>query len=171
MTFELRLTSRMHRDMLQDLHRPHGFARERVGFLFVGAARLDRRTLLLARAYEPVADEHYIDDQRYGALINKKAFSMAFERAHRTRSGMFHVHAHGGKGPPRFSKLDTVESDKFCPTFFGTCQPLLHGAIVLSGTHAAVRLWTAPDAAPVTRIDVRLTGGPLSGLGDLHAVA
>ena len=66
----LRITRVLLADIQRDLERPHDFASERVGFVFcrfgsTGAAGL----VVLAHEYMPVADDHYIDDARFGALI------------------------------------------------------------------------------------------------------
>src|SRR5690349_7393329 len=88
----------------EDLSRPHQFAFERVGFIACRFARLRPAGLVIVAAdYLPVADEHYLDAPGYGALMGPAAIRSALQHALDHPVGMFHVHAHGGRGRPRFS--------------------------------------------------------------------
>ena len=59
--------------------------------------------------------------------------------------GMFHVHMHGHKGPPGFSRTDLTEQVHFVPDFFKVRKDMPHGAIVLSHDRATGRVWLNPD--------------------------
>lgn len=149
MIFEMRIPSVMQRLIKVDFARRHTFAGERVGFLLVGAAWRGREKIaLFARRYLPVDDADYADAPGYGALIGKGAFRKAFQEARRTRSGLFHVHEHGGKGIPRFSDVDLRESGKFAPTFFNAVPQMPHGVIVFSADRATGLAWTDRNLAP-----------------------
>jgi hypothetical protein len=101
-----------------DLRRPHPFAHERVGFISAKAGALPADGLtIMAVDYHPVADDHYLDDPRVGAMMGSAAISKALEIAYRTNSSMFHVHLHEHAGTPQFSPTDTSENAKFVPDF------------------------------------------------------
>jgi hypothetical protein len=59
----MKIIFKITRDMLEqiktDLARPHPFAFERVGFIYVRRGTLAEGQLLLAASYHPVRDEHY----------------------------------------------------------------------------------------------------------------
>ena len=54
MNVHLKIDGRLLDDVRKDLHRPHAFAHERVGFFTAGAAGLGDRLLLTIRNYMPV---------------------------------------------------------------------------------------------------------------------
>lgn len=83
-----------------DLHRPHAFAYERVGFFTAGAADLGDRLLLVVRDYMSVADEDYEIDRKVGAKIGSAAMLKAVQTADRPPATLLHVHTHGGHGKP-----------------------------------------------------------------------
>lgn len=149
MTFALRIPSVIQRLIKVDLARRHAFAAERVGFLFVGAAWRGREKIaLFTRRYVPVDDEDYVDAPGYGAMIGKGAFRKAFQEARRTRSGLFHVHEHGGRDVPSFSGIDLRESGKFALTFFNAVPQMPHGVILFSADRATGLAWIDRNLAP-----------------------
>lgn len=136
-----------------DLRRRHAFAAERVGFLFAGVAASEAGVVLLCREYMPVADEHYIDDPRVGAMMGETAIRKALQHAMQSRSAALHVHEHGHRGRPGFSGIDIRENAKFVPDFFKVAPFAPHGALVLSHDSAAGQFWEKRGsvAAPISR--------------------
>ena len=119
MKMTLRITRILLDDIRRDLERPHEFASERVGWVFCRFGSTNSAGLLvLAHEYMPVADDHYIDDGRFGALIGAAAFRRARERTLDDALGIFHVHMHAHAGPASPSAVDLTESRKFVPDLF-----------------------------------------------------
>lgn len=131
-----------------DLHRPHAFAFERVGFLTAGAAWTGDGLMLVCRAYHPVADGDYERSRSVGAQIGSEAMRKAIEAAYQNRSCLIHIHTHGGFGQPAFSGTDLQSASQFVPGFFSALPRMPHGVVVLSNDSAQGMLWTAPKAAP-----------------------
>lgn len=124
-----------------DLRRLHPFAHERVGFLSAGLAAAHDELLILARDYEPVRDDEYLNDPRVGAMMGEQAIRRARQRAMDNRAAIFHLHTHGGDGVPGFSGVDNRENAKFVPNFVSVAPQCVHGAIVLSDTAAFGQVW------------------------------
>ncbi len=141
-----RATSDFLKGVRRDLERPHAFAAERVGFISVRAANAGENLLLLAHGYHPVDDSDYVNDQSVGAMMGQEAIRKALNIALLQSVGMLHVHAHGHRGVPEFSKIDLSEQDHFVPDFFKVCKAMPHGALVLSHDKAAGRVWLSPAA-------------------------
>jgi hypothetical protein len=160
---------RARRDLLaavrEDLHRPHPFAAERVGFLICRAGRLaDGGIVVLATSYDPVADDDYLDDPSVGAMMGPAAIRAAMQRAYNggvEDLGLFHVHMHGHYGRTKFSGIDDRESRKFVPDFFNVAPGMPHGAIVLSLDQAVGLCWPAPGAVPIPIDRFASVGAPL----------
>ena len=127
-----------------DLSRPHPFADERVGFIAVRATAGAGHLVLLAENYYPIADHEYIRDPSVGALIGQEALRKALETALLQPVGMFHVHQHLFPGSLWFSHTDLREQQRFVPDFFKVRDAMPHGALVLSHTAAAGRVWLSP---------------------------
>jgi hypothetical protein len=153
----------------KDLHRPHAFAAERVGFLICRAGRLDGAGLvLLAVGYDAVADEHYLEDPSVGAMMGPAAIRAAMQRAYNGGAedlGIFHVHMHGHLGRTGFSEVDDRESRKFVPDFFNVAPEMPHGAVVLSLDQAVGLCWPSPGAAPAPINRFASVGAPLKMWG------
>lgn len=155
-----------------DLHRQHPFALERVGFLTAGATRTaDGDILLLCRSYHPVADEHYEASATVGAQIGSEAMRQAIEVAHPGRSSLLHIHTHGGRGVPTFSKTDLVSGAQFVPGFFNALPRTPHGLLILSNTSARGLVWTAKNATPQHVDGFTLVGRSVLKFGDRYEQA
>lgn len=103
---EIRMTEELFQSIHHDLDRQHGFALERVGFVF---GRLSPSGRAYLDCYRPVSDEQYIDSDKFGALIDDRAILKAMqETRHRRgqRACCFHVHRHEHLGVPSFSRSD-----------------------------------------------------------------
>jgi hypothetical protein len=141
-----RATADFLKGVRQDLERPHAFAAERVGFISVRAANAGEDLLLLAHGYHPVDDSDYVNDQSVGAMMGQEAIRKALNIALLQPVGMIHVHMHGHRGVPGFSKIDLSEQGYFVPDFFKVRNAMPHGAMVLSQDRAAGRIWLNPTA-------------------------
>ncbi len=136
-----------------DLHRPHPFAHERVGFLIAAAASDGQGgIMLLVRGYQAVEDEDYERHPKVGAQIGSNAMRKAAQASYRPPSSLLHVHTHGGHGRPGFSRIDLDSAVTFVPGFFETAPRMPHGLLVLSDDSVHGLLWTAGDrpAMPIT---------------------
>lgn len=150
---------------LVDLSRPHDFAYERVGFLTCRFALTVRQHLLvLADAFHPVADEDYIEDERYGALIGGAAFRKALQLAYSKKVGLFHVHLHDHLGDPLPSSIDLRETARFVPDFFNVRNDVPHGAIIFSRDSISGRIWSPLTLKPLRIHQFNIVGAPMRWL-------
>ena len=136
-----KITSDLLASIRHDLHRPHQFAYERVGFISAGLTATDNDLLILAREYRPLKDNEYLRDSSVGAMMGPEAIRRALQWAMKFGEAIFHVHTHGGYGLPNFSEIDFTENAKFVPDFFKVAPQSVHGAIVLSHDAARGQLW------------------------------
>jgi hypothetical protein len=141
MKVRFKITSVLLRTIRIDLRRPHPFARERIGFISAGLSAVGDGLLTLAREYRPVRDDDYLRDPSVGAMMGPEAIRNALQWAMQDGVALFHVHTHGGRGIPGFSRIDLQESAKFVPDFFKVAPQCVHGAIVLSDTAAHGQVW------------------------------
>lgn len=149
-----RATDQFMDSVRRDLQRPHRFAHERVGFITVKAAETSDTLLLLAEGYHPVEDDDYIKDNTVGAMMGQEAIRKALNLALLKRVGVFHVHMHFLPGRLWFSGIDLREQLKFVPDFFKVQSKLPHGALVLSPSSAAGRVWLSPtNIVPITEFN------------------
>ena len=155
-----------------DLHRPHAFAFERVGFLTAGASWTRRGDLvLLCRDYQPVADEDYERSSTVGARIGSNAMRKALQAAYRHKSAILHIHSHGGRGRPEFSSVDLDSARDFVPGFFNALPQMPHGIVVLSNDSARCLLWTGAKSLPRYVEGFQQVGTPLIKFGGAHEPA
>jgi len=152
MTVIFRARGDLLRMVRDDLHRPHAFAAERVGFLLCRAGQFtDGGLAILAADYDPVRDMDYLDDPRVGAMMGSAAIRRALEHAYNSGKqniGIFHIHMHNHSGRPGFSHIDLAENKKFVPDFFNAAPAMPHGAIVLSRDEAVGQCWRHRHANP-----------------------
>jgi hypothetical protein len=151
----LRLSESLVGMVRDDLHRPHPFALERVGFLCCRQSGVPSGRLLLAYKYVPVCDDHYIRDDSVGARFDAAAIRMGMQLALAENAAVFHLHLHSHVGLPRFSRVDTREMSALMPCFVNVCPIRLHGALVLSEDRACARVWGVElpsEGTAVTRI-------------------
>lgn len=166
MKARLKLPTRMLAEMRADLHRPHAFAHERVGFVTAGACLMDDGNLMLfARTYRPVDDEDYVPDPTVGVQIGSSAIRKALQSAYRPPAAVLHIHSHGGRGLPEFSGIDRQSAREFVPSFFNAVPRMPHGIIVLSSDSAAGLLWYGQDRAEEYVIEFIGVGAPYIKFG------
>lgn len=161
MNFHLKLARRLFREIHIDLERPHRFAFERVGFARAAFADGGDEILILPSEYRAIADEDYVDNPAAGASIGREAIRKAQEWADGWHGGVFHVHAHCGRGVPRFSRIDIVGNQRLVPSFFNVAPGRPHGAIVLSENAATAAIWSAKGASPRLVSKVSIVGSPI----------
>lgn len=162
----IKITNSMLAQMRRDLHRPHAFAYERVGFLTAGVATAgDGQLLLLARAYQAVADDDYVPDRTVGVAIGSDAMRKAAQFAYQPRSALLHVHSHGGVGRPEFSGVDLRSGAEFVPGFFHSVPRMPHGMLVLSNDSASGMLWLSPEGGGTYVAEFIGVGAPYQKFG------
>jgi hypothetical protein len=172
MKIHIKITEALMAQVRSDLHRRHAFAFERVGFLTAGATRSrDGDILLLCRSYHPVADEDYEASATVGAQIGSDAMRKAIEVAYPSKSALLHIHTHGGRGVPAFSRTDLVSGAQFVPGFFNALPRTPHGLIVLSNTSAKGLVWMAKNAKPQYVDGFTQVGRPVQKFGDRYEQA
>lgn len=171
MTVHLKIDGPLLDAVRRDLHRPHAFAYERVGFLTAGAADLGDRLLLTVRDYLPVADNDYELDRKVGAKIGSAAMRKAVQTAYRPAAALLHIHSHGGRGKPGFSRIDLDSAPGFVPGFFETTPRMPHGLLVLSNDAAYGLLWLASDRPPVPIDQFQRIDAPLQREWSPHVLA
>ncbi len=155
MNIVFRASDRFLEDVRSDLVRPHPFAHERVGFVAARAAAGQENLVIIATEYFPVRDNDYINDQTMGAVLGQEALRRALEVALLKPFGMFHVHMHMLPGRLWFSTVDLREQQRFVPDFPKVQPKLPHGALVLSPTAMAGRVWISPSGfQPITEFNV-----------------
>lgn len=160
MKIRFKITGDLLSRIREDLHRPHAFAHERVGFISAGLSAVGRDVLILARDYKPVLDEDYLDDRSVGAMMGHDAIRKALQWSMQEGHAMFHVHTHGGSGTPGFSSVDIRENAKFVPDFFKVAPQCVHGALVLSNSAARGQIWLDRRRTP-SPIDQFFEVGPV----------
>ena len=132
-----------------DLARPHAYAYERVGFVTAGAIWTSGGdVVLVARSYRSVDDTDYVEADEVGAAINMNAMRKGMQHSYANKGALFHIHTHGGRGVPRFSRVDRRSGPTFVPSFFNLVPRMPHGLIVLSDDSADGLLWTDRHKKP-----------------------
>lgn len=144
----VKITTKLLAEVRADLARPHPFAHERVGFLRTAAAWAPEGLMILCRDYLPVEDGDYERTTRYGAQIGSEAMRKAAQAAYVDKTGLLHIHTHGGVGRPEFSRPDMGSAPKFVPGFFNSVARLPHGIVVLSDDSARGLIWIGKKDSP-----------------------
>jgi hypothetical protein len=133
MSIHFKLTRPLLERVRDDLDRPHGFAGERMGFLFTrGGAGVNVSRIVIATDYVPVVDQDYVDDPRVGARIGSAAIRSVMQRILDTKAGAFHVHLHSHKGRPSLSRVDQNELPRLLRSFRNVAPNEVHGALIFS---------------------------------------
>lgn len=166
MKIQFKITSQLLLEVRQDLAREHRFAAERVGFIGCRVASMGGGLLVLAERYDPVEDDDYLDDPHVGAMMGPDAIRKALQFAYNDQISMFHVHLHGHRGRPWFSRLDLSENAKFVPDFWNVRPELPHGALVLSLDSAAGLCWMPGSPRPARITEFTVVGAPMELMRD-----
>lgn len=155
----IKIPRTLHTAMQEDLKRPHAFAHERIGFASGRKATIVPGTeVVILSGYEPVADDHYIEDRWVGARISGDAIRAAMQHALSDALSLFHVHAHG-LGGTWFSPTDMKGYEGLLPSFANVAPKQRHGALVLT-PGASVGLVLAGNR--LVRAGVSAVGFPMS---------
>ena len=158
----LRIPNALYEQIRLDLERPHVFAAERVGFLFVRTGLMEPdNVLLLGHDYQALADERYIDDPDAGARIDSTAIREALQGVLNGQGGAFHVHLHDHSGKPRYSRMDTTEQPKLIASFQAVSSTLPHGTLVLSRNNAIASVWLPGTSQPISVKKISTVGAPM----------
>ena len=145
-----------------DLDRPHEFAAERIGVLVTTLDLEDpAEPLVLGLGYEPVDDGHYVPDRAVGARIGTPAIRAAMQRSLDTGLGLFHVHAHLGRGVPGMSPTDARDIPPLVRSFRAVQPQQAHGALILSDDEMAAWVWLPGRPEPVAADLAVSVGRPL----------
>jgi len=105
----LRIPRSLYDSMYRDLHRPHPFAMERVGFFSTNTLKIGSEfTLIIVTAYHSVPDDQYINDPHVGAKISSSTIREAMQRILSTGHGCLHVHLHGFDPSPSYTDLNSL---------------------------------------------------------------
>jgi hypothetical protein len=172
MKARIKIPNAMLDEIRDDLHRPHAFAYERVGFMTAGVTQAaPGQLLLLARAYRRVADEDYVPDPTVGAKIGSDAMRKAVQFAYQPRSALLHIHSHGGHGRPNFSGVDLTSGAEFVPGFFHSVPRMPHGMLVMSNNSATGMLWFGPEETGTYVAEFVGVGTPYRKFGMRHELA
>jgi hypothetical protein len=145
---------------LSDVHRPHPFAFERVGFLWGRVAPLDSGKLVMINDYTPVSDTEYINDATVGARIGAAPIRMALQRALKTGEAVFHFHVHSHRGLPTLSRTDASEMAPLIASFNAVTPTAIHGALIASTDSAGAWVWPAHTRQPYQVDSVSVVGFP-----------
>lgn len=162
MNVRIRLPRTLYDRVRVDLHRPHRFAAERVGFLF---ARLGNPStaepIVLFTDYVPLADDRYIDDPKAGARIDSQAIRGAMQGVLDRKEGVFHVHMHLFTGRPGFSRMDREELPRLLPGFQAVGPGLPHGLFLMNVDECLGEVWLPGSKHPVEAARVSVVGYPI----------
>lgn len=159
-----RITKEMLDRVKIDLARPHPFAFERVGFIYVRQGSIPNGCLILSTGYQPVRDTHYVKSDsrdKVGAIINRYAITEAMQRGLNTGEGIFHVHIHDFGFYCAFSEVDLQSLNELIPSFYSINQNVLHGALLLGAKNIIGKYWT-PDRVPHNLEKICVVGYPCS---------
>lgn len=161
----LRIPQELYEEVRADLRRPHPFADERVGFVFVRANTCgDGAKILFALDYQSIPDEFYVDKPDVGACIGSSAIRAVMECSLASHCGVFHVHEHRWPGCPRYSLTDREGWDHLIPCFHRVVSDLPHGAVVFSPDAAAGIFWSPNVRAFKPLAHISVVGFPMRKL-------
>jgi hypothetical protein len=144
-----------------DLRRAHPFAAERVGFVLCRVATGTEGWTILAYDHLSIADDSYIDDPRFGAVISSAGFLPPLQAAYEHPICICHAHLHDHPGRTRFSGPDEVESARFMLDFLKVRPDLPHCAVVIGEDHLWGKYWIDPKIRGRVISEFHVVGAPL----------
>ena len=162
MQHKLKIPKPLFDEAIADLHRPHNFAAERVGFFSTRKSQGKDLLLIHCVAYHPVAEEYYIRDNSVGVRIGPEAITEAMARCAVDQVGQLHVHSHGGIGIPGRSGTDESESPPLARSLWNADHSQASGWGILSGDGGWASVLTPGDRERVVEPAVSLIGYPLT---------
>lgn len=145
-----------------DLQRSHAFAEERVGFLLT---RNCGTFGAIGFEYVAVDDRHYINDPTSGARIGNDAIRSILQTSLSQKCGVFHVHAHLGRGIPRLSPTDRNEIPRLVQSFLSLTPEATHGILLLNESSASGWVWVPRSKGHVELGHLSVVGEHVAFLG------
>ena len=103
-------------------------------------------------------DDQYVDDPRVGARISEQAIDDAYARASADDVGVFHIHAHWGKGLPRLSSTDEDELPHLVRPMTAIGKDQAHGIFLLSDDACKAWVWRSGERDPVVAELITVVG-------------
>lgn len=165
MKIELKLSGKLHDQIVRDLLRPHQFAAERMGFVMARRGSLSEGgVLILLSSYHSIPDSHYLRDRNVGARIGPEAMKDAMQAVYHARShheGIFHVHLHPHNGETAMSRTDARELPLLIPGFQSVGPLAPHGILIFSRNHGSAWVWLPGDSEPHVFSVISVIGAPL----------
>jgi hypothetical protein len=123
--------------MRADFARPNPFGGERVGFMATRSAMAVDTLVLTVHDYRAVNLEDYLQAADVGVRIGSSAIRAAMEWGMSERHGIWHVHAHSGRGrPPTPSGTDQADIPKLVEALTRSSPAETHGLMILNGDRA-----------------------------------
>jgi len=149
-------------EALADLHRPHPFAAERVGFFSTKCSSAENTTLVHIVAYHSVPDEQYLRDPSVGVRIGPAAITDAMARTAVHKVGQVHVHSHGGVGVPSPSGVDSAELPPLSRSLHNVDHGQASGWAVLSGNTGWSSIALPGNSEVETESAISVVGYPMT---------
>jgi hypothetical protein len=151
----IRIPKTIYRRMKGDLGRPHPYAFERVGYIFIKPTDgIDLECI----DYVPVPDEFYVRDNSVGAHVDHRAIMLAMKQADHNNQGVLQVHEHAGKGKPTFSHVDVDSHPVYLRSFQNANPHVTHGFLLLSEDFMVAKVWVPTVKTPVEILRYEITG-------------
>jgi len=145
-----------------DLFRRHRFAGERVGFFSTRCSRTNSLIIVHCIAYNPVKDDHYIEDPTVGVRIGPAAITEAMTRSLKNSVGQIHVHWHGGSGLPHPSPTDTNELPAVQRSLRNANVDEAHGWMVLGNHDGWTSIFLPGSRVAVLESPITIVGFPMA---------
>jgi hypothetical protein len=162
MKVSIRIPAECYMAALDDLHRAHPFAAERIGFFSTAFGSTDRDGVVVCvTRYHAIPDEDYVDDPCAGARINSKAIRSSLQRILDEKSGQLHVHLHWHLGIPRPSMMDNRELPPFVKSMVAAANNQVHGGLILSRDSGSATLWLPGNSKPRPSARISVVGFPM----------
>lgn len=156
---QLRMTQYIYQGIKNDLSRPHKYAYERMGYVFI---KPSGKSVLVVTGYEPIPDEFYIKDRTVGARIDHRGIALAMKRADENKEGILHTHIHDKTGIPRFSTVDETDHLNFLRSFRNAEPTMPHGFLLLSTDKLMARVWYPKSESFKNIFRYTIVGMPLA---------
>jgi hypothetical protein len=123
--------------MRTDLARPNPYGGETVGFMATRSAMAVDTLVVTVHDYRTVTAEDYIPASDVAARIGSSAIRTAMEWGMSGGHGIWHVHAHSGRGrPPRPSGTDQADIPRLVEALTRSSPAETHGLMILNHDRA-----------------------------------
>lgn len=129
---------------LQDLHRPHSHAFERIGY-FIGDVIEE---LFVANEWLSFEDDLYEETDEVGARIGKAGMKKLMSAALTKNRSFLQFHLHDFERIPHFSSTDLSSLKEIMPSLFNFSSANFHGGLILGSTHFRSIVWKRNQIEP-----------------------